>query len=523
MRFSRMLLVCLLVLSLAPMLPMGCASKDKCSDDSDCPQGQNCRLDQVTGGKKCLTGFLVRPCVPTCKSGQQCINARCVTFCDPACGPNQACKDGTCVDVGQSCEPACSNNQRCVAGKCTSKSERAVEPNPTERTTTENTTTPEEYGKEKPVPIDTTRCNSNNDCQSGFKCEQGTCIPPSGGTEVPKEGPAPEDAGSSLDRAVTEAPPQDQATTDQAGGCSKDTDCPAGQTCQAGTCFAKGACTGCKDNEQCVSGKCIAEQDPNIGADCTQSKTCSGGLSCFALTPQKSRCFQTCKTHADCSKNALRKSCFRLSASQNYCVQYGTVGQKCDLFSKVQVICDSNSICHENVCRKPVVVKPQDSCGSQGRVCSKDYLCLRFPAPAGKTNSYCMERCTVGGASNCKGGGTCEKLNGTFGYCLPAGKAQADEICGGQTGGKTFDSSKTCKPGLSCVNLPYHSICLQFADKDCATSKLSCPSGRKCQLINGPNGQKFSICSKVCTTTSDCGKAHMVCNPNGKTCWPKSP
>lgn len=502
MKWPRFSFVAFLFVSLVLLQLPACSSNDKCSNDTDCLSGQFCRLDPTTNAKTCQGGT-ADTCNPACTTGQTCVARKCVTVCDPACKDNEACQQGKCVVVGASCNPACTGNQSCVNGACVD--------NGSEPTTGAESTTGAEPGSgEEPPPQETkVGCTTDNDCNAGFKCVQGKCAPepsePAGET-----GPGPEPTTNDASQGpepAPEAPPQDQMLPEN----------PPTDT-------TTGGCTGgCKDNEQCVNNACVAEQNADIGKDCSPQATCPTGLSCLDIGPGLSKCLQKCKTNADCSSNSLRKTCLQLTANDSYCVNIGTIGQKCGLETKVQAICDNQSVCQDGKCQKPVTVKPQEACGTGGKVCPNQYLCIRFPSNDGKSYSFCMEQCTKPGDSTaCGNNFSCEQLGPNFGFCMPPGKAEPDDLCGGQQTGATFDSSNTCKSGLSCVGL-IQSVCLAFKNGDCQTSKLTCPPDRKCQTIRGPQGQSFSICSKVCSKDADCGKSHMTCDTNQGTCWPKTP
>lgn len=511
--------VCSCLLGYGMLVNSGCGSKDKCTLDSDCLAGQFCRMEPTVGAKTCQSGAVSDACLPTCTAGQACISGKCVTLCTPACSAQEACVQGKCVAVTTDCNPACTGQTKCVSGTC------ILDPQEPAR---ESVSPREGTAPEEPPPAQesSTQCNSDRDCASGLRCQQGRCVAmtdPENANEAGTEATS-DDAGHSSE-STTESQPTDQVTSDAVGlegskPCTQSSDCPSGQSCQNGSCVPTGGCgAGCQENQQCVNGRCEAEQNSGIGQVCSVQAPCPSGLTCLDLGPNVSRCLQKCTNSGDCANNTLRKVCLQLTATDSFCVQIATIGQKCGLETKVQAICDNQSVCQDGSCTKPVEVKPQESCGSGGRVCPKDHLCIRFSSGGGSSSSYCMSQCTPGGTA-CTNNATCEALGPSFGFCLPTGSATNDDLCGSQTGGTSFDTSRVCQKGLDCVSL-IQAVCLKFANGDCATSKLTCPPDRKCQDLHGPQSQKFSICTKVCSKDAECGKNHMQCQSG--TCWPKAP
>lgn len=503
MRWPRFSFVAFFLVLLAAINFPACGSNDKCSNDTDCLAGQFCRLDPATNAKTCQGGT-ADTCNPACATGQTCVARKCVTVCDPPCKSNEACQQGKCVSVGTGCDPACNAGQSCVNGKCVdsgteaSGNEPSVGPEPGQEPSS---------GEERPPQDNKVGCTTDNDCNAGFFCSNGKCAPKQGPEPNPTDnGPGPEPSPGDAS-AGPETPPQDQQLPP---------DTPPADQSGSG-------CSNCADNQQCVNNACVTENNGNIGNDCSPQATCPSGLSCLDIGPGISKCLQKCKNNGDCQNNSLRKVCMQLTANDSYCVNIATTGQKCGLDKKVQAICDANSVCQDGQCKKPVVSKPQESCGTGGRVCPQNFLCIRFPSNDGKNYSFCMEQCTKpGDKTACKNNFTCEQLGPNFGFCLPPGNANADDLCGGNQTGTKFDASRTCKSGLSCVGL-IQPVCLAFANGTCAASKLTCPPNRKCNEIRGPQGQTFSICNLVCSKDSDCGKSHMFCDTNQKTCWPKTP
>lgn len=520
-----LVVVCCFLLGYTMVMHSSCGSKDKCSIDSDCLVGQYCRMDPTVSAKTCQGSNQANECQPACSTGQSCVSGKCVTLCNPPCSAQEACVSGKCQSVTNDCKPPCTGQDKCVSGTCIPGFQETMGESVTPPT--------EKSGEEPPVTTDnTSTCQSDNDCKTGMRCEQGRCVNVSGSEKVDETGQeaiSPNDGGNTSetttettaqDTSVQDTATTETTTNDTNTSCQKDTDCASGLICQNGSCVpATGCGSGCQANQQCVNGRCETEQNNGIGQACSTQNACPSGLTCLNLDPQTSRCFQKCTNSGDCSQNTLRKICLQLTATESYCVQIASIGQTCGLDGKIQAICDNISVCQGGSCVKPVEVKPQEACGSAGRVCPKDHLCLRFSSNDGNSYSYCMSQCTPG-SSTCGSNATCEPLGSSIGFCLPAGTATNDALCGAQAGGATFDTSRVCQSGLDCVSL-VQPICLKFATGDCATSKLTCPSDRKCQDLNGPQSQKFSICSKVCSQDSDCGKTHMQCLSG--TCWPKAP
>ncbi|MCB9644875.1 MAG: hypothetical protein H6728_17525 [Myxococcales bacterium] len=489
-----------------------CGPNADCNIDSDCSSGYTCQMNN--GAKRCIS----TTCTPSCTTSQQCIAGRCVQN-EPVVTPDRAAEpspDGTCSGTGCPCnqDSNCDSNLQCLSGVCAPRGE-GISETTTPDGGSENTTNPETSPTEEaPSPEQTSPETSAETTP-----------------EATNEGGTPEGSVETTPEATVEGTPEIPETTDGTSSpdtapCQKDADCGRGRVCKQGVCEVAPpvVCTpACSATQQCTASGCVAEPTAGIGQDCA-TQACAQGLECVQVSSSASRCFQPCQNSQDCQQNTLRKACYFLGGTKSYCIQEAGNGQSCGLTGTVQALCDSVTVCQQGTCQATAVVSPNQRCGVQGKVCPMDYLCLGFPDGSGGFIRYCMKDCTYNSTnpqSNCATGYTCEQLSGTRGFCTPNGTAQADDLCGEPQSGDNFDVSKSCAPSLACVGLA-RSICLPFAEGDCTTSGLQCPSGRQCAVISG-GGKSYSICNQVCSSTSACSKPYLSCDTSRNQCWPSAP
>ena len=495
----------------------GCGPNGDCNSDSECTTGFNCQL--VEGTKRCI-----RPaCVPACVAGQECILSRCIqTESAPQDGGNNETSSETpteqpCQGLGCACQKDadCQTNQRCASGFCILRATEGANETPTaeagpDEPITETTPTEETTLTEEQPNSETSAEKIPEDPIRETLSEQ----------EPTQEKSTPETISETPDNT-------DSSTNPDTNACQKDSECKAGYLCQQGTCVLAPpvVCNpSCAATQQCTPSGCVSETTAGIGEECSAQKPCAQGLGCVQVSSSVSRCFQPCQGPQDCQQNTLRKACYFLGGSQSYCIQEAGNGQSCGLSGKIQALCNSATVCQESLCQVPATVAPNARCGIQGKICPQDHPCIGFPDGNGGFIRYCMKSCTYKSndpKSDCPNLFTCEELSGTRGFCTPDGTAQADDLCGGTQSGNTFDSSKACAPGLSCVGLA-RSICLPLADGDCTSSGLQCASGRQCSVIYG-GGKSYSICSQVCSASNTCNKSYLGCDTSRKLCFPNNP
>ncbi len=205
--------------------------------------------------------------------------------------------------------------------------------------------------------------------------------------------------------------------------CNADIDCPAGKTCQAGTCAdptvePPPACTtsaDCADGQACREGVCKAAACVNDG-ECEVGEECRSGACTLA----------GCRTSADCPEGRVCRT------ETHSCVQ-----------------CGSDAECPDD---KPV-------CRSDGTCiqCNSDADC-GAPLP-----------------------GFCNRATGSCVHCLkndqcPSGlTCSAGNNCVGKNTNDPCDNTSLCAAGNICVNVGQASQCLQRCDAyapDCGVGKV---------------------------------------------------
>ncbi len=281
-----------------------------CTSDDDCCDGQSCHDGVCSAGSECPSGCnyecdktageVCNPATKKCETGAPPVN--CVDDC--SCYAGESCIGGQCKPMGGD-EVQCDTDDDCDDGyKCQDHSCR-----PSSCQTREDCAGPtclvcKNNECTAPPPV----CQGNNDCCVGFKCNFGTCTPESTGCQSDSDCDDPE-----FPRCNTE-------TGDCIPECVADIDCPlAGYVCIDNHCVSPG-CTP----EQCQQGQWCDVSDGNCkpgcdaNDDCTPPQTCNynthecgqvdccGGICnpadqyCDNLTCQ---CINLCTEPDDCPEN----------------------------------------------------------------------------------------------------------------------------------------------------------------------------------------------------------------------------
>ena len=322
----------------------------------------------------------------------------------------------------------------------------------------------------RPNVAQTNKCTADTDCQAGEYCDAGSCQQNAGCTTNDEcMGAMICDTQSGI---CVEAP---------VGECTRDADCSFSMHCKLAThkCVECLSSSHCAASESCLGdGTCGAE-----AAGCTSDADC-GGLACDTAT---GNCVQ-CVANADCpaGQTCRNNACGGTGNTPPPCTQQSD----CDMLGKV---------CVDNQC---VACQTDTECGT-GRRCAAG-VCATNPGttpPSGDGTCQTMDQC---------GGQAC-----FVGYCVPC---LSDFMCmdlSDPLAILTGGASKICDTAtMTCI------------DPQCATA-AECPAGQGCYSSHCGACQANSECrgGEVCTAGT-CGPAAPPPPPGtavfGATCVPGS-
>jgi agmatine/peptidylarginine deiminase len=411
-----------------------------CNQSSTDPSGDN--------PKECPGG----ECIPNC-ADKNCGDDGCGGSCG-TCGGGQACQAGTCVG-GSGCGDVT------YAGYCEGETLLWCE-------------------NDKVNSADCSAMNGNFKCEfwadgDGYYCiEKDECVPNCAALACGDDGCG--------------------------GSCGS---CPAGQSCQAGSCIP-GACEPdcvgkscgddgcgdmcgtCADGEECKAGQCATVCQPDCaGFECGNDGcggscgVCPAGFSCEA-----SACVQGCNPHCT-DKECGDDSCGGFCGS-----------------------CPAGNICQDGLCSPDCVPNCDgsncgpDGCGGTCGSCPKDYTCDNgscVAAPDGCGNITSVGQCDGDVLNKCvssqvvaidcsETGKVCSFVPnaGVFdcvANCIPncGGKSCGGDGCGGTCG--TCLKGESCETGI-CIpdDAPCTPMCqgLECGEDGCGGSCGTCVDGKVC-------------------------------------------
>jgi hypothetical protein len=254
----------------------------------------------------------------------------------------------------------------------------------------------------------------------------------------------------------------------------------------------------CKDDFECLGGKCLTAQQGYPNGYCTtlscEQDGCSGLFSeCFRTSIQNkavTACFELCNLDGSCDRASEGYTCQLLNDSQ-VCLPPGVGGAQPQ--GVIGAACSAN---------------PQ--CNGDGAVCLQSFF-----------GGYCsVLECT--GSADCPMGNPCVPLN-------PAGATDADKVFACMKG---CEADTDCRFGYSCQDYQGARICLEAdqaqprnpdgADdgQPCASS-INCKGGtciREGKASDGSTSYPGGLCTtRDCATDEDCNGASAICVSRERT------
>lgn len=374
----------------------GRCAQHACTGNGDCLNGDQSCIEVSGGASFCSAVECGCANCAACPLGETCDNGTCAaaTACGPTnpCTGTDICDNGTCrACSGNECASDCTVSG-CPQGKTCNQSTKACE----DATTTVDACTsctgqgdcPTDW---KCVPLASGQaclppCNTTNDCETGFECQNKICVPSGGRCEGCLLSGCQEGQACNANTHVC-----GQAVA-SCGQCTADWECGAGSACKSGqcrercdgsTCAGGGACTATTSNIQvcsegcaatectpacsgatpiCDAGKCVQcadNGDCDGGQTCDASGHCTGALNCTAPKPVEwnGTCVE-CTSNNDCNGQFCDMTNHVCSASQ--CASCAAPYPAC-------VTIGSDSYC--------VQCATNEDCGVNGTCNTSTYAC----------------------------------------------------------------------------------------------------------------------------------------------------
>lgn len=537
----------------------GCGTDGWCNGSGSCrlwAKGTGCGADVCVGNSKtgkscdglgscannatgtdctpyvCGAGVCQQPCTTdaNCTSGNFCKSGVCTPkqATGAVCAGTNQCQSGFCVD-GVCCATACTGGcQACSAAKKGNGVDGECAP-------VSNGLDPD-----NDCPNDGAQtCNRDGAC-NGFgacrlfakntACGSSACI----GNKV--SGQFCDGFGTcQYDPVGTDCAPYTCAASKCSSPCAADTDCTAGNWCDAGVCKGKqvngASCTGanqCASNV-CVDGVCCATSCTGLCQACSAAKK-GGGVDgeCGPISDNSdpdAECpddgAATCDRDGMCNGfGACRLYKKGEACGSTQCVGNLVKGQICDGlgscgFDSTGIDC-APYVCAANACKDPCSTNADCVSGSfcdKGTCKSKLANGAACAANADCNSTYCVDGvcCATACTGTCQACSTAKKGAGQDGECEPikdgndpdaecpddgAASCKRDGTCNGTGLCRFYTKGTACKAGsTTCVgNFVKGYICDGFGT--CENE----PTGVDC----APHACLNSVCANPCAKDSDC-------------------
>lgn len=404
-----------------------------CATDAECPAGNQACIT-VGASKSCAVVECGCRTCGQCPAGEECNNGECVlggggNTCPNGqadCGASEVCDAGSCRPCqGAECPQAGCETAGCPTGQTCNTVSHQCEGSTSTAAACDHCANIEACGGApwKCVPLGgggsscLPPCGSNTDCETGWLCQGGNCVPSNFRCDgCMKDGCPSGEACNPNSNAC-------EAATAQCASCATDWECGAGMACADNTCVPRCVDGACAGGGSCVtSGNQVRVCDGACASACTPA--CSGSTPiCDGGT-----CVQ-CKDNDDC---AVGQTC-----AGGACQGQQNCTAPTPIFWNGQCVqCTSNDHCGSGLFCSPTT----NTCGSD--VCSS--CAAPYPACAQIGDDFYCVQCATD--TDCGVGGTCNQQTYACegGTVTPTAHCASDADCVDPTG--TFDLA--CKnPG----------------------------------------------------------------------------
>ncbi|MDX9721379.1 MAG: hypothetical protein RBU37_11585 [Myxococcota bacterium] len=189
-------------------------------------------------------------------------------------------------------------------------------------------------------PFCGTTCAVNTDCEAGWTCDDGFCVPVSSSCDADDDCAVGENCVAG-------------ACVPASSACEDDGDCMAGEHCHMGACVPDSTvCTmdsDCATGEVCVSGACIPDNIETCSADidCEADEVCVNGL----CIPDS---VETCSADIDCEAGEVCMDGMCIPSSMTCTSDFD---------------CETGEVCMDGMCIPDSVTCSADDDCAVGQVC----------------------------------------------------------------------------------------------------------------------------------------------------------
>ncbi|MBO4349813.1 MAG: VCBS repeat-containing protein [Proteobacteria bacterium] len=286
-------------------------------------------------------------------------------------------------------------------------------------------------------------------------------------------------------------------TNDSSGGSTPDDKgCTSNSECTSGVCLEGGVCAElvsegndcdeahvCKDDLECVSGKCQSKEPEPPKDECKEDSECSGDLVC-----EGGKCKEKVTTDPECTVDDECNEGQVCSDGSCKDAEPPTPNDTCETDEDCAAN-EINTICHNGSCGH--YVELGELCDDAESFCHEGYKCL----------ISCIEELDEGAA--CTEGDTIQVCNSELGLNCYDGYCRAiqENVAAGN---ECNDIYLKCAENLTCVD--GKCIDIQLEDESCDESNyMVCASGLICK------DAKCTPLGKECKETSECTEKDSYC------------
>lgn len=308
-------------------------------------------------------------------------------------------------------------------------------------------------------------CRTDSECGSGFFCDQGRCAGIVAQGEVAQDGGPSDETQGELSSSCPVNCKFDSDCSGCSGGftacrtatsgkvcglpsttgCKSDSECGAGQRCEAGKCEAIPEKTGCTSNQDCQQGeRCNNGTCESNDQTCTTKADCDNGKICLEGSCRQPP-NQVCETSNDCARGerCVRGKC-----------------QDANAPCTVKRDCGSKQNCTNGTCQDSGTNNNNNNSNTNGNNNQTTSCKSSEDCPEGKycntnlgtcrpsvTSSSCTEQSDCGDTSCVHSGMGCKCLNTPEGMRCVA-NCLKDEDCQSVNGltMKCHSTDKVCQP-----------------------------------------------------------------------------